>query len=182
VTNIIVTQTLPLGLEAVLSDSTPGGELGLTEETVTWRVDLLEPGGAVKLELQATVADWIEIGTWIESQVTLSSDQVPYLAKSEGSLLSDCLWLRQTATAQPLVLPTRAPTETPTPRRTQTGESGASGRPTLLPSPSRTLAIDIDDSSISRGLDVVTLLISAGLGVLLVVTILLLRKRIGRRM
>ena|GEM_PF-731286 len=181
VTNIMVTQTLPVGLEAVLADSTPGGELGPQEESVTWRVDSLQPGEALKLELQVTVADWIEIGAWIESQVVLSSDQVPYLAKSEGSLLSDCVWLRQTATAQPLVLPTRAPTETPTPRPTQTEGDGESGRPTLLPSPTRTLAIDIDDPSISRGLDVVTLLISGALGVLLVVTILLLRKRIGGR-
>lgn len=182
VTNLIITQTLPVGLEPVLGDSTPGGELGPNQNAVIWRIDLLRPGEATKFELQVSVADWVEIGTWITSQVTLSSDQVPYLAKSESSLLSDCVWLKQTVTARPLVMPTRSATETPTARPSPTTDEGTeSGRPTLLPTAARTLAIDIDDPSIARSLDLVTIFISGGLGVLLVVTILLLRRSIGPR-
>jgi uncharacterized repeat protein (TIGR01451 family) len=181
VTNVIVTQTLPLGLSPILSDSTPGGVADKDENSVTWQVEALEPGEAVKFELQVDVADWLETGEWITTQTNLTSDQVPYLAKSETSLLSECVWLRQTATARPMILPTAAPTDTPTPSPSPTEMEAASGRPTVFPSPSRTLAIDIDDPTISRSLDLVTVLISVGLGGLLVATVYMLRRRGGSR-
>jgi len=181
VTNVIVTQTLPLGLSPILSDSTPGGVADKDENSVTWQVEALEPGEAVKFELQVDVADWLETGEWITTQTNLTSDQVPYLAKSETSLLSECVWLRQTATARPMILPTAAPTDTPTPSPSPTETEAASGRPTVFPSPSRTLAIDIDDPTISRSLDLVTVLISVGLGGLLVATVYMLRRRGGSR-
>ncbi len=181
VTNVIVTQTLPLGLTPVLADSTAGGMMDDDESSVAWQVDLLEPGDAVKFELQVEVADWLETGEWITTQVNLTSDQVPYLAKSETSLLSECVFLRQTATARPLVLPTSAPTDTPTPTRTPMAAGETSGRLTATPSPTRTLAIDVKDPAISRSLDLVTVLISVGLGGLLVATVYLLRKNMGSR-
>ena len=178
VTRILITDTLPAGTEAILSDSTFGASLSDEDTLVTWQVDALAPGQALQFELQVSVASWMEAGEWLENLVEVSSDQLPFLAKSEVSLLSTCPWLKETETARPLVLPTEVPA---TPTLTTTATQGAGANATPLPTATPTSNGSFGDGSTARSLDLVTVIISVALGILLVVTIVLVYRNVVPR-
>ncbi|MHB0856548.1 MAG: hypothetical protein ACYC5M_03140 [Anaerolineae bacterium] len=174
VTNIILTDTLPTGTQPLLDDSTPGGVL-VGEQDVVWELGDLEPGETRNVELQVEVPSWLEVGRLIVNRVSASCDQVPYVAVSEASLFSNCPWLQETAAARPLNLGTPQPSATP-----RSATSPTSARPTLQPSPTvRTIAVEPD--TVERGLDLLTLAIAVALGVLLVVTAVLIYRRVIQR-
>jgi len=175
VTNVVLTDVLPLSCQPVLEGSTEGAAYD-DQQSVTWIIGSMRPGEARKYELQISVASWLEVGKWIANKVILSSDQVPEVVNSEQSLLSDCAWLKKTGTAAPFTMPTAEPSPTRTPTKAGTGAS----KPTLLPS-STPLSLSIPDKTVSASLDLLTLVISVSLGILLVVTAVLVYRRATKR-
>jgi hypothetical protein len=173
VTNVILTDTLPSNCYALLEDSTEGAEQ-VDERTVVWRVEALQPGEARKFELQVEAPAWLATGQWLTNRVVASSDQLPYVARSESSLLSDCVTLKQTAAAQPVRLPTSRPTATIT--RTATRTLQVTARPTVTP-----LAVSVSEETVQSGLDVLTLVMAGVLGALLVLVGALVYQRVRRR-
>jgi hypothetical protein len=176
VTNVILTDTLPLGCEPALVDSTSGARYDGARQVV-WRLDSMAPGQAVKWELQVRVPTWLKLGDWLTNQVSVSCDQIALVESQETTLLSACPWLKETLTAVPVLLPTEEPTAAPTPTKTVVG---AVGRPTLMPT--RTpLQFTVPEEGIGKSLDALTLIIAVGLGILLVVTAVLVYQRVIRR-
>ncbi|MHB1295997.1 MAG: hypothetical protein ACYC4R_13490 [Anaerolineae bacterium] len=175
VTNVILTDTVPIGTQPLLDDSTSGGTLA-GEQDVVWELGDLQPGETRNVELQVDVPSWLEAGKLIVNRVSASCDQVPYLAVSESSLFSDCPWLKETVAARPLNL--RTPVASATPKTTVTPTSNA--QPTAHTSPTA-LAIDVEPEAVERGLDLLTLVIAVALGVLLVITAVLVYRRVIQR-
>jgi hypothetical protein len=172
-TNVVLTSALPLGMDPVLVHSSPGARTP-DERVVVWELGDLPPAEAIKIELLASVATWLEAGDWVSNQVWVTCDQVPRLSRSEPSLLSDCPWLRETAQARPVVLPTRGPSATPTPTVTR------QVRPTLLPTVTP-LSITVSPEGIDRGLDLLTIGVAAALVILLAITIYLIYRKVIQR-
>ncbi len=186
VTNIILTDTLPVGFEPVLSDSTAGAKYDGTQ-SVTWVLGSMSPGEAIKHELEVNVPTWLNPDAWVTNRVVVSCDQAPPVESTEQSLVSDCPWLRQTAAARPVVLPTvePSPSVAATPSSgaqgfTAQGSPGASSKPTMAPSPTM-VTFAVSEEKVSKSLDILTLVISVGLGMLVVLTGVLLYRRLGRR-
>ena len=175
VTNVVLSDTLPLGSEPLLRDSTQGATYD-GDRTVVWEIGSMAPGEVVKHELQLNVATWLEAGKWLTNKVAVSSDQVPFVAKTEQSLFSDCVWQIQTEAARPLKLPTTLPTPTTSP----TGVVTLSGKPTLLPT-ATVITIVVPDESVEASLDALTIAVTVGLVILLVVTIALVYRSLARK-
>lgn len=174
VTNVILTDTVPIGTQPLLDDSTAGGVL-VGEQDVVWELGDLQPGETRNVELQVDVPTWLEVGRLMINRVSASCDQVPHVAVSEGSLFSDCPWLKETLAARPLNLGTPVASATPKVSATPSKTS-----PTKQPSPTA-LAIDVEPEAVERGLDLLTLAIAVALGVLLVITAVLVYRRVIQR-
>jgi hypothetical protein len=172
-TNILLTDTLPYGSQPILEQSSPGARL-YDGANVLWSIDALGPGQARQFELQLEVFSWVEAGQWLTNKVTLSADQLPYVAKSHQALISKCVELKATAAARPFVMPTLDPTATPAPTRTP----AALSKPTLQPTP---LSVSVPEQTVKQSLDVLTVLISISLGVLLIVAIVLIYRNLSRK-
>lgn len=173
-TQVVVTNFLPVSSDPVLAQSTDGATWDETR-TVRWDVGTMAPGEAIKLELQVKVPSWLSTGTWLENEVRVSSDQLPYLSKTSRSLLSVCPWLAKTVEAQFVELPTMGALPTTTPI------GAPQGKPTVLTTPTR-LTFTIPEGTVKRGLDIFTIVVAAGLGLLAIVTgVLLYRRVFGRR-
>ena len=186
VTNLILTDTLPVGFEPVLSDSTAGAQYD-GAQSVTWVLGSMSPGEAVKHELEVNIPTWLKPDAWVTNRVIVSCDQASPVESTEQSLVSECPWLKQTAAARPLVLPTLEPspsTIVAAPSSgaqviTAQGSPGAS-KPTIAPSPTP-VTFAVSEEKVSKSLDILTLVISVGLGILVVLTGVLLYRRLGRR-
>jgi len=178
VTNVVLTDTPPLGCEPVLEDSTAGATYDGARQVV-WTLGAMAPGEAMKYEVQVRVPTWLKLGDWLTNQAVVSCDQIAQVASQETSLLSACAWLKETLTAVPVLLPTDEPSITPTPTGTST-PSSATGRPTLLPTHTPA-SFSVSGESVDKSLDTLTLVIAAGLGILLVVTVVLVYQRVIRR-
>jgi hypothetical protein len=66
VTNIVLTDVLPLDSAPLLAQSTPGGTFD-GDITVHWELGDLGPGQATKVELQVELKAWAELGTMFEN-------------------------------------------------------------------------------------------------------------------
>ncbi len=176
VTNIVLTNVLPLDSAPLLAQSTPGGTFD-GDVTVRWELGDLGPGQAVKVELQAELKPWAELGTMFKNTARVSSDQLPYLARTDSFLYTACPWLQETMAAQPFVMPTARATATPSP--TVTDAQGAL-RPTLLPTPTP-ITFAIPEESVERTFDILTIVIAIALGVLTIVAAVLVYRQTRRR-
>jgi hypothetical protein len=177
VTNITVTNNVPLDTRPVLSQSTEGATQKQTGQ-VTWFVPELAPGQGQKLELQLDVPDWTLSGTRLSYHVSVASDQVPSLGKSATFVLGECPWLSATLAALPL--PTEVPTETPT--ATPEPPAGqALARPSLVWPTSTPVEVSIPQEAVDRSLDVLTSVIIGMLALLVIAMIVMLYRRLGPR-
>lgn len=175
VTHVVLTDTLPTGCQPVLGGSTEGATYD-GNQAVVWSLGLMRPGEARRFEVLVDVASWLERGKWITSKVVVSCAQVPWVSISEQTLLSDCPWLKETRTPPAFVMPTSGPLATFTP----TKAPPSAGRPTLLPSPTP-FALSVSKETVSASLDLLTWIIAASLGILLVVTGVLVYRRVVKR-
>lgn len=177
VTNVLVTDTLALGCQPILSQST-GGAVYDGEETIHWALGTMRPGEARKIDLKVSIPTWLESGKWLANKVTVSCDQVPLVSKSERSLLSDCVWRKETAAARPFIFPTSEPL--PTPSQTPTRSALSALKPTLLAT-STPITFSVPGETVEASLDLLTLIISVALGILVVLTAVLVYRRVFRR-
>jgi len=178
VTNIILTDTLPVGFEPVLADSTAGAKDD-GQGNVTWVLGSMRPGQAVKHELEVSVPSWAQPDAWVTNRVVVSCDQVPMIESTEQSLVSDCPWLK--GSAKPLALPTLEASPLPTKAATTSVSQSLPGsKPTLAPSPT-VVTFAVSEERVSRSLDILTLIISVGLGILVALTAFLLYRRLSKR-
>ena len=178
VSNVVVTDTLPADCDAVMVQSTAGGEYDEEAHTVVWELGDLRPGEARKVEIQVDAPSWLPVGKWLTNRVDVTSDQVPHVSKSEQSLVSECPWLAETAAALNLPLPTAASTPTGTPAP---AEAAAQGKPTLLPT-TTVVALEVPAETVSQGLDLLTLMVAVMMVVLLAVTGVMIYRRVIKRM
>jgi uncharacterized repeat protein (TIGR01451 family) len=176
VTNIVLTDVLPLDSAPVLAQSTPGGSFD-GDITVRWELGDLGPGQATKVELQVELKPWAQENTLFQNTARISSDQLPHLSRTESFLYIKCPWLQETAAAQPFVMPTSRATATPSP--TATDAPGAP-RPTLLPTQTP-ITFAIPEESVERTFDVLTIVIAIALGVLTIVAAVLIYRQTRRR-
>ena len=180
VTNIILTDTLPVGFEPLLDDSTSGAKVD-SEGHVTWVLGTMRPGEAVKHELAVSVPTWAKPDAWVTNHVRVSCDQVSVVESTEQSLVSECPWLKETAAAKPRALPTLEPSPLPVKAATSFESQGApNSKPTVASSPT-VVTFAVSEQNVSRSLDILTLIISVGLGILVVLTGILLYRRLSRR-
>ena len=176
-TNVVITDLLPALGDPVLADSSDGATYDAEQGAVSWAVGAMPPGTAHKLELQVAFPRWMLEGQWIVNQVLVSNDQLPFQGTQERSLLSECPWLKETQAAREVVLPTAAPSRTPTASPSAT--LSPLGKPTLRQSPTP-LTFSIPQEQVERGLDIFTLAVAIGLGMLLVVTGVLVYRRLAK--
>jgi len=177
VTNVVLTDTLPLGCEPSLADSTANATYDNTKQPMVWKVGEMAPGEGRKFEVLVTAASWLETGKWLSNVVVASCDQIPYVANTEQTLLSDCKFLKETAAAKPVALPTVEPSSSVEPAATGALQVG-----TPRPTPSFTPAIiSVPEKSVKTSLDMLTALISIALVILFVLTGVLLYRQIARR-
>jgi uncharacterized repeat protein (TIGR01451 family) len=176
VTNIVLTDVLPLDSAPVLAQSTPGGSFD-GDITVRWELGDLGPGQATKVELQVELKPWAQENTLFQNTARISSDQLPHLSRTESFFYIKCPWLQETAAAQPFVMPTSRATATPSP--TATDAPGAP-RPTLLPTQTP-ITFAIPEESVERTFDVLTIVIAIALGVLTIVAAVLIYRQTRRR-
>jgi uncharacterized repeat protein (TIGR01451 family) len=176
VNDVVITNTLPTDCDAVMAQSTGGGEYDEEAGTVVWRLGDLRPGEARKVEIQVDVPSWMQVGKWLTNRVDVTSSQVPHVSKEEQSLVSECPWLAETAAALNLPLPTSASTPTGTP-----SPAVAQGKPTLLPT-ATVMALEVPVEAVGQGLDLLTLMVAVMMVVLLAVTGVLIYRRVIKRM
>ena len=175
VTQVLVTDTLPLGVEPIQEGTSPGASYLSSQRALLWTIPSMAPGEAHKFELHVSVADWLSLGEMLINQVDVSCDQIGPLTSLESALFSDCPWMRQTAEARALVLPTLVPSSTPSPTRTVTAEPSVTPlRPTVTP-------ILLASNPPRQPLDLLTLIVAAVVAVLFVVTLVLIYRRVVRR-
>ena len=164
-----------LGVEPIQEGTSPGASYRSSQRALLWTIPSMAPGEAHKFELHVSVADWLSLGKMLINQVEVSCDQVGPLTSLESALFSDCPWLRPSAEARALVLPTLVPSSTPSPTRTVTAEPSATPlRPTVTP-------ILLASNPPRQPLDLLTLIVAAVVAVLFVVTLVLIYRRIVRR-
>ena len=181
-TNVVVTDVPPASCDPVLAQSSRGArELegrGMSREIgtmgVVWKIGTMAPGAAVKLELQVDVPPWLPPGTWLNNEVRVSSDQLPYVGKTVQTLLSECPWLRATEETRTFELPTSEP------RPTRTATPELLGKPTLQLTPTP-LSFTIPEETVERGLNIFTVIVAVGLGILVLVTGVLFYRWVRRR-
>ncbi len=179
VTNVTLTDTLPLGCEPVLADCTADAAYDADRHTLSWKVGDTAPGAGRKFELRVVAASWLETGKWLSNNVIASCDQIPYLANTEQTLLSDCKFLKETAAAKPVALPTVEPSGA---AERAVGAAGALQTGTPRPTPSATpVSFAVSEKSVKTSLDMLTVLISVALVILFVLTGVLLYRQIVRR-
>ena len=175
-THVVLTDVLPLSGRPLLPLSTEGATFD-GERQVVWPVGTLLPGQVAKYELQVELPSWLLTGQWVHNEVRVSCDQLPYLGKGERSLLDACPWLEKTATARGASLPAlgRTPSATPLPSGT-----APLGKPTLRPT-ATLITFSVPEDAVQRGLDALTVVVSILLGVLVIITIVLIYRRLFMR-
>ena len=176
ITQVVVLDTLPSGCTAQLYRVTKGTVLG-DEGGIKWQIGTMGPGEAQKLEFQINVPDWLEQGTWLTNRVVVSADEVEPVSRSETTLFSDCPWLKKTTQAKPFVMPTSRPSAT---ALAEDKPSPVTGKPTLRLTPTL-IEIGVTPEDVEKSLDVLTVIISVVLVSLLLLTIVMVYRRIVRK-
>ena len=176
ITQVVALNAFPAGCTVELYRVTKGIVIG-GDRSIEWRIGVMSPGEAQKLEFQITVPDWLGQGAWLTNKVTVSADKVSPVSRSESTLLSDCAWLKKTAQAKPFVMPTGRPSPTVT---SEDKAPTVSGKPALRPTPTA-VEITVAPQSVEKSLDVLTVVISIALGALFLFTIVMIYRRIARK-
>jgi len=179
ITQVVALDTMPSSCTAQLYRVTKG-EVTLMlgdEGEIAWQIGTMAPGEAQKLEFQINVPDWLEQGTWLTNRVVVSADEVEPVARNETTLLSDCPWLKKTTQAKPFVMPTSRPSAT---ALVEDKPSPVTGKPTLRLTPTL-IEISLAPEDVEKSLDVLTVIISVVLISLLLLTIVMVYRRIVRK-
>jgi len=177
VTQVVVLDILPAGCSSE-GYQVSKGTVESAKQGLAWQLGEMRPGEAQKLEVRIKVPEWLqEEGTWLTNRVEVTARGLATISQSEATLLSACAWLKKTAEAKPFVMPTSKPTVAPTQvNSTRT----ASGRPTLRPTATR-VDIAIAPEDVEKSLDLLTIIIAGVLGGLLLLTGVLLYRRVLKK-
>jgi hypothetical protein len=180
VEDVRVVSWLPAQSSPVLDQSTAGAEYDGVQ-AVTWQVVDLAPGETRQFELQVSVPTWLRPGEWITHRVSVAARGHEEVATSKASLLARCDWLRETADALAMAVPSVVPTATPAPASAAARSPqatlvvGATRTPSVTPIP-----IALPGGTLEVERDQFTMGLMAVMGVLVLATVVLLYRRIAR--